>query len=149
MSSDNMIGNYIRDIVNAGQMIDNFITHDLMHTGLKIAEKNNKYFVVDGFPRLAAQAEYFSKKMEHMGRDFWVIHLDLPKEIALERMMQRAKIEWRKDDNPNAMLQRIEIFTHETLKVIKHFEALGKVITIDANGSIEEIQAKLRTALGL
>jgi len=93
MSSDNMIGNYIRDIVNSGQMIDNFITHDLMHTGLKIAEKNSKYFVVDGFPRLAAQAEYFSKKMEQMGRDFMVIHLDLPKEIALERMMQRAQIE--------------------------------------------------------
>jgi len=47
------------------------------------------------------------------------------------------------------MQQRIDIFTHETLNVIKHFEELGKVITIDANGSIEEIQTKLRTALGL
>jgi adenylate kinase family enzyme len=47
------------------------------------------------------------------------------------------------------MQQRIDIFTHETTKVIKHFEKLGKVITINSVGSIEEIQAKLRTALGL
>ncbi len=144
-----MIGNYIKDTVNNGKMIDNFITHDLIHTGLKIAEKNNKHFIVDGFPRLAEQAEYFSKKMEQMGRDFVVIHLQLPKEIALERMMKRAEIEWRIDDTPEIMQGRIDIFTQETLKVISHFEEIGKVITIDANWSIEDIQTKLRTALWL
>jgi len=133
MSSDNMIGNYIKDTVNVGKMIDNFITHDLIHIGLKIAGNNNKQLIVDGFPRLTEQAEYFSQKMEQMGRDFVVIHLELPKEVALERMIKRAKIEGRTDDTSEAMKQRIDIFINETLKVIKHFEELGKVITIDAN----------------
>jgi len=149
MSSDNMIGNYIKDTVNNGKMIDNFITHDLIHTGLKIVEKNNKQLIVDGFPRLAEQAEFFSKKMEHMNRDFLVIHLELSKDQALDRMKKRAELEGRKDDTPEAMEQRIDIFMNETLNVIKHFDDLGKVITIDANGSIEEIQTKLRTTLGL
>lgn len=149
MSSNNMIGNYIRDRVNNGKMIDNFITHDLIHTALKIADNNWKHFIVDGFPRLTKQAEYFSKKMTEMKRDFVVIHLQLSKEIALERMMKRAEIEWRKDDTPEIMQQRIDIFTHETLKVIAYFEKLGKVITIDANWSIEEIEVKLRNALWL
>jgi len=133
MSGNNMIGNYIRDIVNSGKMIDNFITHDLIHTGLKIAEKNKKHIVIDGFPRLFEQAEYFSKKMDQMERDFVVIHLELPKEVALQRMVKRAEIEGRKDDTPEAMQQRIDIFTKETTKVIKHFDELSKVITIDAN----------------
>jgi adenylate kinase family enzyme len=47
------------------------------------------------------------------------------------------------------MQQRIAIFTHETLNVIKHFEELGKVITINANDSIEHIQAALHSKLGL
>jgi len=149
MSDDNMIGNYIKDTVNDGKMIDNFITHDLIHTGLKIVEKNNKHIVVDGFPRMLEQAEYFSNKMQEMGRDFLIIHLELPKEAALERMMKRAQIEGRKDDTPEAMQQRIDIFFTETTKVIQHFDALGKVIVIDARGSIEEIQTRLRTALGL
>jgi adenylate kinase len=93
MSSNNMIGNYIRDMVNNGKMIDNFITHDLINTALKIAENNNKYFIVDGFPRLTEQAEYFSKKMTQMKRDFVVIHLELSKKISLERMMKRAEKE--------------------------------------------------------
>jgi adenylate kinase len=84
-----------------------------------------------------------------MKRDFVIIHLQLSKEIALERMMKRAQIEWRTDDTPEVIEQRIDIFIHETINVIKHFEALGKVITIDANGSVEEIQAVLKTKLGL
>ena len=149
MSSNNLIGNFIRERVNSGEMIDNFITHDLIHTALKIAENNDKHFIVDGFPRMLEQAEYFSKKMKTMQRDFVVIHLALPKEIALERMIKRAEIEWRKDDTPEAMQQRIDIFTNETLKVIAHFKHLGKVVTIDANWTIENIQAILRKALWL
>jgi len=149
MSSDNMIGNYIRDIVNWGEMIDNFITHDLIHTWLKIAEKNKKHFIVDWFPRLPEQAEYFSKRMEDMKREFVIIHLALSKEQALDRMIKRATIEWRKDDSPEAMEQRIDIFIHQTLRVIKHFEKLWKVITIDANGSIESIQEQLKYQLWL
>lgn len=149
LSSDNMIGNYIREVVNTGKMIDNFITHDLIHTGLKISQNNNKHLIIDGFPRMIEQAEYLSKKMHQMNRDFLVIHLELPKEIALERMMKRAGIEWRKDDTPEVIEQRIEIFTNETLKVINHFNELGKVITIDANASIDEIQTALKNKLGL
>lgn len=149
LSSDNMIGNYIRELVNSGKMIDNFITHDLIHTGLKISQNNNKHLIIDGFPRMIEQAEYLSKRMQQMKRDFIVIHLELPKDIALERMMKRAGIEWRIDDTPEVMQQRIDIFLHETLNVIKHFEELGKVITINANASIDEIQIELKQKLWL
>jgi adenylate kinase len=84
-----------------------------------------------------------------MKRDFVVIHLELSKKISLERMMKRAEKEWRKDDTPEIMQQRIDIFTNETLKVISHFTKLGKVITIDANWSIKEIETKLSNALWL
>lgn len=93
MSNDNLIGKYIKDVVNHGRMIDNFITHDLIDTSLQIAQDNNKYIIIDGFPRVQEQAEFFSQKMQQMGRDFLVIHLELPKEIALERMIKRATLE--------------------------------------------------------
>ncbi|MCX6825531.1 MAG: nucleoside monophosphate kinase [candidate division SR1 bacterium] len=149
MLNENMIGEYIKDVVNSGKMIDDFITHDLFHTGIKIAQTNNKSLIIDGFPRLKTQAEFFSKKMKEMNRDYVVIHLELSKEQALERMMKRASIEGRKDDTPEAMQQRIDIFMNETVNVIHHFEELGKAITIDANGSIDDIEKKIRTHLGL
>lgn len=42
MSNDNGIGNYIKNLVNNGMMVDNFITHDLLHTTVQIAQKEDK-----------------------------------------------------------------------------------------------------------
>jgi len=42
MSNDNGIGNYIRHMVESGLMVDNFITHDLLHTTIQIAQKEGK-----------------------------------------------------------------------------------------------------------
>lgn len=149
MSNDNGIGNYIKHIVESGLMVDNFITHDLLHTTIQIANKEGKWIMMDGFPRLMEQAEFMIKKMEEYNRDYVIVHFELSKEKALERMQKRAAIEARKDDTPEAMDRRISIFMHETLPVIKHFESLGKVITINADDTLENIQADLRNKLGL
>ncbi|MCX6824355.1 MAG: nucleoside monophosphate kinase [candidate division SR1 bacterium] len=149
MSNDNGIGNYIRNIVNNGIMVDNFITHDLLHTTVQIANKEGKGIMMDGFPRLMEQAEYMIKTMEEYKRDYVIVHFELSKEKALERMQKRAAIEARVDDTPEAMERRLAVFYNETLPVIKHFEDLGKAITVNADASIEEVQAELKSKLGL
>ena len=149
MSNDNCVGNYIKNVVNNGLMIDNFITHDLLHSTIQIAQKLGKGIMMDWFPRLMEQAEFMIKKMEEYKRDYLVIHFELSKEKAIERMIKRAAIESRTDDTPEAMEHRISIFINETLPVIKHFESLGKVITVNADGDIEKVQAELRSKLGL
>ena len=149
MSNDNGIGNYIKNIVNNGLMIDNFITHDLLHSTIQIAQKEGKWIMMDWFPRMMEQAEFMIKKMGEYKRDYVIVHFELSKEKALERMRKRAAIESRTDDSPEVMENRISIFMNETLPVIKHFESLGKVITVNADASIEEVQAELRNKLGL
>jgi len=47
------------------------------------------------------------------------------------------------------MERRVSIFIDETLPVIKRLEEMGKVITINADNTIENIQAELRNKLGL
>ena len=105
--------------------------------------------MIDGFPREPEQAAFMSKKMEEYKREYVVIHFSLTKEKALERMKHRATTEARKDDTPEAMERRIQEYITNTEPVIKHFEDLGKVITINADDTIENIQADLRTKLGL
>ncbi len=149
MCNDNCVGNYIKNVVNNGLMIDNFITHDLLHSTIQIANKTGKRIMMDWFPRLMEQTEFTIKKLKEYGRDYLVIHFELSKEKAIERMKKRAVLESRVDDTPEAMENRIAIFINETLPVIQHFESLGKVITVNADGSIEEVQAELRNKLGL
>jgi adenylate kinase family enzyme len=146
-SNDNLIGNYVKNIMERGDMIDNYITHYLVLTGLHIAKKNDKYIMIDGFPRLMEQADFFIEKEVKLERDFVVIQYVLPKEKAIERLMSRAKLESRDDDTLEAMNTRIAIFENETIPVLKHFEDMGKLVRIDAEGSIEEIFEATKKAL--
>lgn len=124
MSNDNIIGNFCKDIVNSGGLVDHFVSHDRFHTSLQIVTKKKVGLMVDGFPRAMEQAEFMKKKMEEYKRDFLVIHFELSKDKAIERMKKRASIEGRTDDTEEAMNTRIDAFMNETLPVIKHFEGL-------------------------
>jgi adenylate kinase len=89
------------------------------------------------------------QEMQKYGRDFVIVHFELSKEKAIERMMKRAQIEGRVDDNAEAMATRIDAFMNETLPAIKYFESKGKVITVNADDTIENVQAELKQKLGL
>ncbi len=138
-SNDNLIWNYIKGVMNSGGMIDNFITHCLIDAALGIVKQINKNILIDGFPRLEEQAEFFKNKMGQLNRDYIVIHYVLSKEKALERMLNRAKKEDRKDDTPEAMNERISIFQNETIPVLDNFKELWKLIEINADDTIENI----------
>lgn len=149
MSNDNIIGNYCKNIVNSGKLVPHFVSHGWFDIALQIAREKNVGLMVDGFPRSMTQAEFMKKEMDTYQRDFIIIHFELSKEKAIERMIKRAKIEGRQDDTIEAMNMRIDAFMSETLPMIKYFEEQGKVINISADGTIEDIQKELRNKLGL
>ncbi len=149
MSNDNIIGNFVKDIVNNGKLVDPFVSRDRFYTALEIANKKWNHLLIDWFPRSMSQAEFVVPSIEKYQRDYIVIHLLLSKEKAIERMLKRVEIEGRKDDTIETMNTRITTFMAETLPVIEYFTSLGKVITINGDGTIEEVQAELRNKLGL
>jgi len=136
-SNSNLIWNYMKWLMNNWEMVDNFITNWLAKTAIKIAGKQNKFIMIDWYPRLQEQVDFFIKTMEELQRDYIVIHYYLPKEKAIERLLKRAEIEGRKDDNSKSIETRISIFTHETLVQIKRLEEMWKVITINADNTVE------------
>lgn len=149
MSNDNIIGNFAKKIVNSGGLVPHFVSLDRFHTCLQIVSNKKVWLMVDWFPRAMEQAEFVIQKMEEYKREFVIVHFELSKEKAIERMIKRAQIEGRSDDTIEAMHTRIETFIQETLPVIKRFETLGKVISVNADGSIEDVQKELISKLEL
>lgn len=138
-TNSNLIWNYMKHCMDSWKMVDNFITNDLMDISLKIAEKNNKHLMIDWYPRVAEQTQYLLPRMQELWRDFIVVHFHLPKEKAIERLLKRAEIQWRKDDNLKSIETRIWIFINETMVQIQKFESLWKVITINSENSIQSV----------
>lgn len=139
MSNDNIIWNFCKDIVNAGELVPPFVSFGWYEIALQIVEWKNTALMTDGFPRSIEQAKFMESMMSKYNRDFVVLHYELSREKATERIMARAKIEGRADDNEESIKVRLAAFENETLPVINYFKEKWKVITIDADNQIDDI----------
>ena len=53
----------------------------------------------------------------------------------------------REDDNEETIRSRLDVYRQQTEPVIEYYRARGKLKTIDAEGTIDEIYERLKQAL--
>jgi adenylate kinase family enzyme len=67
---------------------------------------------------------YLLEREDRFKRDFLAVYFDIPRDVAVQRILDRSKIEFRSDDTFDAINVRIEAYLNETFPVIKNFESL-------------------------
>ncbi len=128
--------------------------------------------IFDGFPRTVPQAEVLDAIA---GVDV-ALSLEVPDEAIVHRMAGRrtcpkchatfhvegnpprvegicdkcgTKLGIRHDDDPEVVLQRLEVY-HDQTEPVKHYYAEhGKLRSVEGVGTVEEIRSRIFTALGL
>ena len=137
-SNKNVLGEHIKDSMDKGKMVGDWIIFGLFDIYEHLL-KPGENMLIDWFLRTLPQMYYFLSEEYSSRRWFIWIHFSLTKEKALERIMKRASIEWRKDDTEEAISRRLNLYEKETVPVIKYLDQIGKIINIDADQPIEKI----------
>ncbi len=105
-------------------------------------------FILDGTPRDLHQSEYldyfFNENKVELNK---VIYLDIPTEIGVERIMKRAGIEHRADDNYDSVKKRMEVYQAKTMPVIDYYQKKGLLLKIDGTPDIQTIFKNIVTKL--
>ena len=148
-SNKNIFSDYVSSRIQAGLLVEDKLVFWLFDCGSNLLNRW-EYMLLDGFPRNLDQKNYFTQQWNNKWRDFVCVNFDLSREKAIERIKKRAIEQWRTDDaNEETINKRLETFYSETLPVIQAFESEWKVITINADKSIEEIYDGLNLKLNL
>lgn len=137
-SNKNIISEHISDRMSQWKMLDDNLAFDLFSMYGHLLDKSD-CMLTDGFPRSLPQMYYFLSREAQYQREFMWVHFYLSKERAIERLLQRAQQQWRKDDTVESITKRLDLFEKETLPVIKYFEQIGKLIVIDADQPLEMV----------
>jgi len=137
------IGQRAKEFMNAGKLVPDELTIEL--TRERISRPDCRPgFIIDGFPRSTAQAgaldQMFREKQLELEA---VIYFHVSEEETVKRLLSRAKIEGRADDNIDAIRTRFEVYEKSTRPLIDHYQKLGKLKEINAARTIEEISRDL------
>ncbi|MCL1693168.1 MAG: adenylate kinase [Actinomycetia bacterium] len=101
-------------------------------------------YILDGFPRNVDQAEALANAMGSDGIETTIV-LHVDEDQTVERLLRRADLEGRTDDNEATIRHRLEVFRQETEPLIAYYG--DNVRRVDGVGSIEGIFCRVVSEL--
>lgn len=141
------LGKMAQEIINRGELLsDEFVV-------ALIADRMSNYhnvsgFLFDGFPRTVAQAEILDQMLEKVGTPLkGLLCIDVPFEELKRRMLERAKIEGRADDNEEVIERRFLEYNNKTIHVANHYKQKGIHVNIDGNCTVDEVFEDISKAI--
>jgi adenylate kinase len=169
------LGKTIQAIMDAGQLVTDDITNAMVKERLSrpdVAEG----FVLDGYPRTIAQAEYLATLLQSMGKAIArVISYEVAEETIVERISGRrscpkcgavyhvsqnppqnagycdrdgAGLVQREDDKPENVRKRMQEYGTKTEPLRRFYRERGLLSEVEGVGSPEGILAATRRVLG-
>ena len=157
--------------MDAGQLVPDEVIIGVINERLQESDCANGY-ILDGVPRTIAQAE----ALEQAGIRFdAVVALEVPDQRIVNRMSGRrvcehcgasyhivhippktegvcdacgGKLVQRKDDSPETVLSRLEVYHKETEPLKGFYEARGVLKTVDDLPTVEETTQAILKVLG-
>ncbi|MDR1974237.1 MAG: adenylate kinase [Bacteroidales bacterium] len=143
MAEETLLGKEVRGLIEAGKLVSDEIVGEM------IAEfvHNNKQaagILFDGYPRTEKQCEvlkniFAGEALQLTG----VIGLEVEQEELLRRLLHRANIQNRSDDNEEIILARFKEYEEKTAPVMEFYKNKNLYFPAKVNGSLEENLAKV------
>ncbi len=144
------LGKQAEAVMAAGELVSDELILGLVQERLTQPDVVEHGFLLDGFPRTAAQAsgllgllEITNEANSAQPAIDLVIDLSVPDEIVSKRMAERG----REDDTPEAIARRLALYETETAPLRSVFAAEFPLATIDGLGTPNEVHERISAAV--
>ena len=147
MDAGTELGERVKDVYDRGDLVSDDLMIELIRNRLEQPDTESG-FVLDGFPRTTVQAEALDSMFNDIGRNFSVAFaLQIPDEVAFDRLRRRAELEGRADDTDEAIQRRLDNYHRETEPLIEYYRTRGNLVPIHGNRSENKVFAEIQRAL--
>ena len=155
------IGAQAKLYIDQGLLVPDEVTCEIVEKRLEEEDCKNGY-LLDGFPRTITQAE----ELDKMAKIDIVINLDVDVSLLMARLCGRrvckdcgesyhisrlngetkcarcgGELYQRKDDNPETVQSRLNVYKAQTAPLIAYYEKKGLLFNVQANSNPEEVHA--------
>ena len=168
------LGLEAKNYMEKGELVPDQVILNMMESRLQNDDCKSGY-ILDGFPRTIPQAEGLTGLLNNINQELdIVILLNLDDDIIVKRMSGRRvhpasgrvyHIEYnppkidnkddetgedliiRPDDQEQTVRNRLKVYQDQTSPLIEYYSKLNILQKLEANGSIEEINNKIKQAI--
>jgi len=167
-------GQQAKSIMEAGNLVSDEIMLGIISERLAETDAADG-FILDGFPRTRKQALDLEDLLDELGVPLdGAVLMDVDPDVLLKRLTGRrtcsltgkllnvyfspkaeldaciasgGELIQREDDNEATIRNRLDVYRQQTEPLIAYYQKRGKLKIVDADGTIDEVYARLRQAL--
>jgi len=167
-------GRQAGEIMDAGQLVSDDIMLGIISERLTEPDAAEG-FILDGFPRTEIQAVDLEDLLDQLGKPLdAAVLMDVDFDILLKRLTGRrtcsltgkllniyfssqeeldactdagGNLIQRDDDNEETIKSRLDVYRQQTEPVIEYYQSRGRLKTVDADGSKDDVYERLRAVL--
>lgn len=168
------LGRQARAFLERGELVPDEVVIGLVAERLD-REDTRKGFLLDGFPRTVAQAQALGRLLMEQGVALdRVVYFEVGEEELVRRLTGRricprcgasyhvqlsppktegrcdrcgGELSQREDDRAETVRRRLAVYRTETRPLIEHYEAQGLLRTVPGEGTVDEVQKAVVTAV--
>ena len=166
------LGRQVKGYLERGELVPDEVVDDVVAERLARHDAQERGFVLDGFPRTAAQAEALVAMVAPADLDL-AVWLDVPAEVLLGRLALRrvcrkcgevysaerpdreswacercgGPVERREDDTPEAIARRLQLSAEQAEPLTAWLSARGNLVVVDGTGTPDEVAEQVLAAV--
>jgi adenylate kinase len=174
VAAGSRFGEQAKDIMEAGQLVSDDIMLGIISERLTEPDAAEG-FILDGFPRTETQAQDLEDLLDQLGKPLdAAVLMDVDFDILLKRLTGRrtcsltgkllniyfssqeeldactdtgGELIQRDDDNEETIKSRLDVFRQQTEPLIEYYQSRGRLKTVDADGSKDDVYERLRAVI--
>ena len=142
------VGREVARVMAAGDLVPDRLIEAIVRDRLAGAS-DAAGVLLDGVPRTLEQARALDAMLAGEGQAVsFVISLEAPEPVLVDRILHRASTEGRPDDTRDAIAERMREYHRLTAAVLDHYRSRGVAVsTIDGVGDVGDVFARVRSAV--
>ncbi len=163
-------GQQAKEIIDAGQLVSDDVMLGIISERLGEPDAEEG-FILDGFPRTEKQALDLEDLLDQLGKPLdAAVLMDVDFDILLKRLTGRrtcsltgkllniyfssqeeldactsagGELIQRNDDNEETIKNRLDVYHQRTEPLIEYYRSRGRLKTVDADGSVDDVYERL------
>lgn len=141
------MGNKVQSYISKGELVPDELLLDILKNAME-KHSGTRGYVFDGFPRTIHQAVSLDKLMQEKNQEITlVLALEVSGEEVVKRLLKRAQLEGRSDDNEEVIRNRLKVYHEQTEPLLTYYDEQDKLATVPGEGTIEGIFKNLCRAI--
>lgn len=166
--NETKIGKKAKSVIEKGELVPDNIVNDMMEEEIFRTRTLYRGYILDGYPRTVKQAETLDKFCKKWGQHITLaVNFKTSEKVIMERLMGRlaciqcgknfhvknmppkkegicdkcgGELQQRKDDNPDTIKHRLEVYEKETAPLIEFYAKRQLLREINGDLSLENLQ---------